>query len=279
MVEIKLIGHSGCNLKISKYKKGAIVTKTSKNQEYNNRLKKQCKKQKMFNHDFFNAPLVFESGYDKNRLFKFSMEYINGLTLAEHFRNIEIGDIDDLAKSFFSIIPDNYSFDSNAKEIFISKLEDLKKKINIREDELLLDVFYKLKNYDWSYCIAGDCHGDMTLENVLFSDGNLYLIDFLDSFYNSWMVDMAKILQDVECKWSYRFDKKNDKNLEIRLLIFKQLLIDKILSLKDGEKILNTIFCILLVNLLRIIPYTDDLKTTKYLRNEISKIFKKINFI
>ena len=236
MVEIKLIGHSGCNLKISKYKKGAIVTKTSKNQEYNNRLKKQCKKQKMFNHDFFNAPLVFESGYDKNRLFKFSMEYINGLTLAEHFRNIEIGDIDDLAKSFFSIIPDNYSFDSNAKEIFISKLEDLKKKINIREDELLLDVFYKLKNYDWSYCIAGDCHGDMTLENVLFSDGNLYLIDFLDSFYNSWMVDMAKILQDVECKWSYRFDKKNDKNLEIRLLIFKQLLIDKILSLKDGEK-------------------------------------------
>lgn len=279
MREIKLIGHSGCDLKISKHEGGLFVTKTSKNREYNSRLKEQCEKQKAFNHNFFNAPIIFESGYNRHGLFKFSMEYVNGLTLAEYFRNIKIGNIDSLAKIFFSIIYDNYSFDGNAKEIFVLKLKDLEKKINAKNDKLLSDVLFKLKNYGWSYCIAGYCHGDMTLENIILSNNKLYLIDFLDSFYDSWMIDVAKILQDVECKWSYRFDKKNDKNLEIRLLIFKQLLIDKILLLKDGEKILSTIYCILLVNLLRIIPYTDDLETIKYLKNEINKIFKKINFI
>lgn len=278
MDEIKLIGHSGCKLEINEENGNLFVIKTSKNIDYNNRLKEQCEKQKNFKHKFFNTPNILKSGFNKDGLFSFSMEYINGLTVSEYFRSIEIGNIDDLVKNFFGIIPDHYSFDNSAKKTFLSKLEELENKININDNDFL-DVFLKLKEYNWSYCVSGDCHGDMTLENIILSGNKLYLIDFLDSFYDSWMIDIAKILQDVECKWSYRFDVNTDQNLEIRLLIFKQSLINKILLLKDGDKILNTIYCMLLVNLLRIIPYTNDLYTNKYLKEQINKIFKKINFI
>jgi tRNA A-37 threonylcarbamoyl transferase component Bud32 len=242
----------GCKLEINKQNDCLFVIKTSKNKDYNIRLKEQCEKQRTFKHVFFSAPLIFESSDDEDGLFKFSMEYINGLTLSEYFRKIEICNIEDLAQKFFSLIPDNYYFDKDAKKIFILKLEELEKKINIKNDELFVNVFSKLKNYSWAYCISGNCHGDMTLENIIWSNDKLYLIDFLDSFYNSWMIDIAKILQDVECKWSYRHDESIDKNLEIRLLIFKQILLDKILSLKDGDKLLNAIYCVLLVNLTKL---------------------------
>ena len=276
MEDVKLIGHSGCKLEINEHDGHLFVVKTSKNKEYNSRLKEQCEKQKMFKHSFFNAPLIFESSEDNDGLFKFSMEYVNGLTLSEYFRKIEIGDIENLAQKFFGIIPDEYCFDNEAKQIFTSKLGELEKKIN---NEWFDEIFRKLKNYDWKCCVSGSCHGDMTLENIIWSNNKLYLIDFLDSFYDSWMIDIAKILQDVECKWSYRHDEKIDENLEIRLLIFKQMLLNKILSLSNGDKLLNTVYCILLVNLLRIIPYTEDSYTIEYLKKEINKIFKKINFI
>jgi thiamine kinase-like enzyme len=279
MKDIKLVGHSGCKLEINDNNGRLFVTKTSKNKEYNKRLKEQCDKQKMFKNNFFKAPIVFESCCNKDGLFNFSMEYINGLTVSEYFRNIEIGNIEDLVKIFFEIIPDNNNFDDGAGDIFISKIKELEEKINIKNNKFLSDVFCKLKKFDWSYCVNSNCHGDMTLENIILSDDKLYLIDFLDSFYNSWMIDVAKILQDIECKWSYRFDRKTDENLETRLLIFRQLLLKKIISLKDGDKILNTIYCILLINLLRIIPYTNDSLTSEYLKNEIEKIFKKINFL
>ena len=88
-----------------------------------------------------------------------------------------------------------------------------------------------------------------TLENILITrDRKLYLIDFLDSFYNSWMIDVAKILQDVDLKWSYRNSETN-QNLEIRLLIAKLSLTNEILRLPNGRDKLNTIYHILLLNI------------------------------
>lgn len=279
MGDIKLIGHSGCKLEISDKDGLLSVVKTSKSDEYNIRLQKQCEKQKVFKHDFFKTPLILDDKYDDSGLFSFSMEYINGLTLSEYLRKIGITDIEKMAQMFFCIIPEKCEFDNDAKGVFIPKIEELENKISSTEkDEGIGEIFSKLKAYDWSCCVRGDCHGDMTLENIIWSNDSLYLIDFLDSFYDSWMIDFAKLLQDLECKWSYRNDGGIDENLEIRLLIFKQVLLDR-LSLIDADgKLLNTIYCMLLINLLRIMPYTSDSRIKIYLRREIDKIFKKINF-
>jgi thiamine kinase-like enzyme len=277
MKNYKLIGHSGCKLEIEKQDEYLLVIKTSKDSQYNERLERQCKKQINFKNNSLKAPIIFSNGNNNDGLFNFSMEYINGSTLADYFKDIKISSIAGIAEKFIKIIPQNYNFDQGAKEIFYLKIKELEEKIGVKEDETLKRAFKLLKDYDWKNCATSDCHGDLTLENIIYGDGNLYLIDFLDSFYDSWMIDLAKIFQDVECFWSYRSLEEIDENLEIRLLILKQIILDKLLSLRDGQVIIKTIYAMLLLNLLRIIPYTKDEKTKKYLMREISKIISKIN--
>lgn len=49
-------------------------------------------------------------------------------------------------------------------------------------------------------------HGDLTLENILFSEINnaFYLIDPLTSEYDSYVFDLAKLQQDIRCGWFVR---------------------------------------------------------------------------
>jgi thiamine kinase-like enzyme len=132
-----------------------------------------------------------------------------------------------------------------------------------------------LKRVDWSRCEESSCHGDLTLENIIIRDGELYLIDFLDSFYNSWMIDVAKILQDIECFWSYRHEPRS-LNLHVRAVALKYLLTTYIRSRHGGEEYLVMVYNLLLLNLLRILPYTKDEETLKYLYGEIDRLTIKI---
>ena len=204
------------------------------------------------------------------------MKYINGTTLADYLHDVEISSIHKIVERFMEIVPESYEYDINAKHKFHKKLSDLKKNIDLKDHSNLKKVFRHLEEYEWKHCIASDCHGDLTLENIVWVDGELYLLDFLDSFYNSWMIDFAKIFQDIECYWSYRHKEVLGENLRIRLVILKQLVIDRILTLKDGDKLLYSIYCILLINLVRIVPYSNDELTKVYLAREIEKIYKKL---
>ena len=122
--------------------------------------------------------------------------------------------------------------------------------------------------------VLSECHGDMTLENMIIQDGEIYLIDFLDSFYNSWLIDVAKILQDADVLWSYRTYEKLNANLKIKLIILKQLIIEQLLTFRDGKYLVGEVYHILLLNLMRIIPYTKDEETKNYIDNKIAYIYK-----
>lgn len=51
-------------------------------------------------------------------------------------------------------------------------------------------------------------HGDMTLENIIHrTDGEFFFIDAVTVAYDSWIFDIAKLRQDLECKWFLRRDK------------------------------------------------------------------------
>ena len=272
-----LTGHSGCTLEVEERDGHLVVVKTAKDKAYGERLKKQHEKQKNFKSGAFHAPTILDCGYNEDGLFAFSMEYVNGLTLAEHFKGIKISSIKTIAQKFFTLIPEVYDFDPGAKKIFSAKLKELGQTAEIGGDEKFKASLGKLEAYAWEYCVSGYCHGDMTLENIIWKNGDLYLIDFLDSFYDSWMVDVAKLLLDVECLWSYRHARKTDENLKIRLLIFKNIIWEKILSLKEGRRLLDTIYHMALINLLRIVPYTHDEHTLIYLTEGSTKICDIIN--
>jgi hypothetical protein len=272
---IKLQGYSGCGLYIKEDGDKLSVVKVSKNEDYNVRLLRQCEKQANARISGFKAPMILGQGFNDSGLFEFRMEYLNGLTLAEHFRTIRISEIGAIAERFISMIPEVYIYDIEAVTVFKKKIEDLNYTLESKSEQIK-NAFLQLSEFDWKFCVRSGCHGDMTFENIIIDNNEVYLIDFLDSFYDSWMIDFAKILQDVECGWSYRYDKEKDENLQVRLSIFLDYIIKRLLSLKDGKYLVLTIYHILLLNLIRILPYTKDTETVEYLDRQIEKISVKI---
>lgn len=55
------------------------------------------------------------------------------------------------------------------------------------------------------YLPCGIYHGDMTLENIIYgNDGRFYFIDPVHTPYCSFVYDLAKIRQDLDCHWFLR---------------------------------------------------------------------------
>ena len=128
--EIKFIkslsGHSGCQLGLYKENGVLFLRKDSGNTSYNNRLKKQCAKQKWFKLDAIKTPKVLRYGYDKNNLFYFDMEFINGICMSEYMNKIKIKEIVDLMDLLFKSLPINRGIITDKSErIFKSKILSL----------------------------------------------------------------------------------------------------------------------------------------------------------
>lgn len=276
--EIKLKslnGHSGCKIDLFSEDGELYVKKMSSNNSYNFRLKKQCLRQSKFkNTEFVKTPNVIKSGIENN-LFYFDMEYIQANTLAEYTEYIEIPEI----KNFIVRLFDSLYIEDDAKSLIACNI--FEKKINSLETCLksyshLRQTFELLKKYDWSKIPKTSCHGDLTLENILITqDKKMYLIDFLDSFYNSWMMDIAKLLQDIELYWSFRHIKMS-VNRKLKLNYAKEALINEILCLENGADKLESIYYILLLNIIRIFPYVKDRKTYDFLNNAVIELENKL---
>lgn len=266
-----LSGHSGCEISLlSNVNNKIFVRKKSASEEYNLRLKKQFIKQNKYTFEMPKTPKIYGYGMEKN-LFFFDMEYVDGITFCEYIGTIKITELIDYIKILFSNLPINQSlknFDVN--KIFRKKISELSNKIKDNH-QIIKQAFDFLKFNDWSGVMQSPSHGDLTLENIIISNDNkLYLIDFLDTFFSSWLIDLAKIFQDVETKWAFR-NIAPDTNRDLRLLIAKETLCEMVLGLPDGKNILQQIYNILLLNLIRIIPYTHDKNTKIFLYNAIEK--------
>lgn len=57
-------------------------------------------------------------------------------------------------------------------------------------------------------------HGDLTLENIIYTDPGFHMIDAVTIEYDSWFFDIAKLRQDLECKW---FLRHSDAKLDFKL--------------------------------------------------------------
>ena len=116
----------------------------------------------------------------------------------------------------------------------------------------------------------------MTFENIMISNGELYLIDFLDSFCDSWVIDMAKGLS------GRRFDvvvfaRLRRNNTSVKLLVMRNLF-DRWLSLADPLLVVEVRY-MLLLNLLRIYPYAGDRETVLFLDGRLSCVLDEIRKI
>lgn len=141
------------------------------------------------------------------------MEYIQGITLAEYIKTMEIGKIKGLVEALVASIVPKIQTDLTSEEqckvidVFNNKIANLRKLLENKKNDVINGSLDRLAQHDWSKLTPSPCHGDMTLENIIVKNDQLYFIDFLDSFYDSWFLDVGTLLQDVQVMWSYRFQK------------------------------------------------------------------------
>ena len=270
-----LTGHSGCRLNLYKQNGTLFLRKDSGIPEYNIRLKKQYIKQHKFYSEHIKTPKIFNYG-EQNGLFYFDMEFLNGITLAEYMSEIKIKEINSLISLLFKSLPvKNSQKNKHSDKIFKAKRQQIQTKIP-QDNFEAMHAISLLNNFDFKDVPFSYCCGDLTLENIMLdSNKQIYLIDFLDSFYSSWMIDVAKLLQDLELHWSYRH-KNIDFNLAMRLAVAKEALLENIAEYDNYHNNIITIYHILLLNVLRIIPYTKDCQTHEFLKSALNKIMLNI---
>lgn len=194
------------------------------------------------------------------------MEYIRGKTLSEHLRDINDNEISSIVnKLTFSLKYSSNEANRFVQRIFIAKINSLRPKIN---SPLALEALNFLANYDWKNFQQSPCHGDFTTENIIVRDDEFYFIDFLDSFYDSFILDFADLLQDVQILWHYRFEDL-DVVTKHNLKLFGELLLEKITAHNIA---LRDLYCALLLKLIRIYPYVKDSMTADFLDKKIKSI-------
>jgi hypothetical protein len=108
-------------------------------------------------------------------------------------------------------------------------------------------------------------HGDFTLENVIHQhDGRFFMIDCVTTEYDSWVFDIAKMRQDLECHW---FIRKDRTLINVKL----QNIQDQLLSLfpeADNDYLL-------ILMLLRVYVHTAaNSNERNFLTTEINRLWK-----
>ena len=87
----KLDGYSGCEILLCQNNNKNFVKKIAPLQ-YNNRLEKQCIKQRDFFSNTIKTPKIYRSGY-QNKIFSYEMEYVPGLEFYNFVQNKTIKEI------------------------------------------------------------------------------------------------------------------------------------------------------------------------------------------
>lgn len=168
----------------------------------------------------------------------------------------------------------NSKFVQFKKDPYIKKCCDIQKLISIKNKNKFKYFFYKIysKLDKIKYNLSGNCHGDLTLSNIIINKTKkkLILIDHLDTFWNSPVQDICKLIQDLRLYWTSRNFIKTDK---LRAKIF----CDNLKPFKSiNENSLNDLVELeMMMTLVRILPYITSNDTSTF--NWFQKSFKKID--
>lgn len=258
----KLNGHSGCEILLCQDDKKNYVKKIAPI-EYSLRLNKQCDKQKNFFSNVIKTPTIYKSVYE-NKIFYCEMQYIPGLEFYNFVQNNNIKEVIFFFEKILDFIYLNNELEADYTKHIEKKIDDIQKNIEKK-------YFYFLdfcRDSNWNLVNSSYCHGDLTFENILIYNNDIYFIDFLDSFINSRLIDIAKLLQDIIIFWSYR-----DKTKQLPFIKHVNLLqiIKERLSKEEYQLCLK----LLILNLLRIVPYSDE-KTKQFLYENLQYVKNRI---
>lgn len=265
-INFKIKGHSGCFLNIIKTNNKLLVEKSCV-PDYVPRLKKQELKQRMAYEKIMNG--IYKNINTPKSTFvdgKILMDYVYGLSFLTYFEYANIYDIKNVANILINFINDELSYSELQnvnKDIFYNKLTSILASCTKNElvdinkaTEYVNRCKNKISEFDTIILPIGSCHGDLTFSNILFSNNNIYLIDFLDSFIETPLQDIVKLRQDTLYKWSLMMT--NEQYNKSHIFTIFQYIDEQITSYFEKYDFYKYYVILQYINILRILPYVKE---------------------
>ena len=204
------------------------------------------------NHNL-NLPKIYEIYGDY-----YDMEYISCLEMKKYL-SLNKADklVDFIQEVMYNLSKNTYEKDyTETYRNKLSKFDFTKFEMPFTADELINKLPKILP--------ASEYHGDFTLENILYDTKNdkFVLIDPLTTEFDSFVFDLAKLRQDLVCKWFIRND---NVYLDSKLYLIMN---------KLNEFVHNKNQYLLILMLMRVLPYTTNEKDKEYLMKEVRRLWK-----
>ena len=282
-MKLDIQGHSGCEIVIVHEDNDLFIHKSTHDPGYVPRLVNQANKQiaaSSIEYQNIRVPKIFDVVKSADSA-TIKMEYIYSRNYVEHFEQAGFEQIKYLIgalKYFIDLEIGRSTMQVVPSHILTDKMADVARKVeknvHLKDDaeaqELVRRSSEVMDSVGDMTLPVGMCHGDLTFSNILFNGNNYYLIDFLDSFIESPLLDIVKIRQDTAYLWStLMYNKPFDK---VRLSIISEK-IDRAIDEYFTEKYswYRAYYMPLqLMNFLRILQYGHDDKVIAYLKRVIS---------
>ena len=284
-MEIEIRGHSGCQIDIVNGGDSLFINKSTRDKNYIPRLYKQALKQcnaSKIAYQHIRVPKIY--GIERmDEYLNIKMEYIYSKKYVDYFEDAGFDHISYFIKALKIFIDseiENSKMTPINKNVVINKYNDVCDKV-AKNDFISKDTDIKIilekssivfNELDEEINIpVGQCHGDLTFSNILFNGNNYYLIDFLDSFLESPLLDLVKIRQDSNYGWSQLMYGHDFDSVRMRIISDK---IDKEIDIYYSNydwynKYYSTFQ---LMNFLRVIQYAKEERTVAFLKNVLNSI-------
>lgn len=283
-MEIEISGHSGCKIEVKRENRCLFMYKSTDDPGYARRLARQARKQeqfKPFETSKIKTPQIFHVRSDKT-VCEIKMEYIYSLNFMAFMENAGFQQIDDFVDTICAFVASEIRVSGMQRidpQIIETKYREVRSNIcsnpDLAEDVQIQGWLPVLDNLfigglDLTIPV-GPCHGDLTLSNILFNGHRCYLIDFLDSFVESPLMDIVKLRQDTAFGWSgLLYAGRFDPVRQAIALAYMDQKIHQCFSKHRWYQEAYGIFQVM--NFLRILPYAHDPKVIDFLKQTIENI-------
>lgn len=283
-MNIEVKGHSGCQIEVVREGNDLFVYKSTQDKGYLDRLNLQGQKQQeaaKLELQHIRIPKIYETKRTTDSVV-LKMEYVYSKNFVGYFEHAGFEQIDYFIKAlclYLDYEVQNSPMQLVKADILKSKFEDVYKKTtnnpDLKDDKEVADILSRsaahFEAVEDMMLPVGKCHGDLTFSNILFNGNNYYLIDFLDSFVESPLLDIVKIRQDSAFLWSQlMFSGDYD---EIRLRIVADKVDKEIVRYAYKYDWFNRYYTLYqLMNFLRVLQYAKEEKVINYLKRIINQL-------
>ena len=283
-MEIEVKGHSGCLIEVVREGGQLYVDKSTRDPKYLDRLVRQAEKQleaSLPEYQHIRIPKI--NKIDRtDSMVNIRMDYVYSRNFVEFFEQAgfeQVGYLIAALKMYLEKEIEQSPLTTVPRNIVTDKFEDVKKKTlgnkHLQGDKEIEEIIEKSQIiFDSLPDIimpVGKCHGDLTFSNILFNGNNYYLIDFLDSFIESPLLDIVKLRQDTAWLWSQLMYVNSCDTIRLRIAFGK---IDKEINAYFSTRYEwygRYYKPLQLMNFLRILQYAHEPEVISYLKRTINE--------